>query len=342
MEGQGAELITGATGIVGTHLLLERTAAGVPVRALFRPASDRSIVERVFRHYRADADQLLARIHWVEGHLHDMDALEAAMEGVRHVYHTAAMVSFDPRDAKEMRRINVEGTANVVNAALAQGVERLCHVSSTAAIGEAPGVELRHEDLPWALDKDTSPYAVSKYEAELEIHRGLAEGLDAVMVNPCVILGPGLAGRSSMTLPERLRKGTSFYPTGSNAFVDARDVAACMVALMERGASGERYLLVGENRSYKDLFTAMSKAFGKPAPHRQLATWMLALAWRVERLRTLLTGGAALVTRSTVSSALERRSYCNEKVRALLGYRFRTMDEAVANVAAYLDKVSVG
>lgn len=215
-------------------------------------------------------------------------------------------------------------------------------MSSTAAIGQAPDNVPRTEAMPWALDKDTSAYAVSKYEAELEVQRGIAEGLDAVIVNPCVILGPGLSGRSSMTLAERLRKGTAFYPPGSNAFVDARDVAACMVALMERGGTGERYLLVGENVSYRTLFNAFTKAFGKPLPHRPLQAWMLGLAWRVERLRTALMGGRAMVTRDTVDSALMQRSYSNDKVRAVLGHRFRTVDEAVANVAAYLDKVSAG
>ncbi|MEO8587838.1 MAG: NAD-dependent epimerase/dehydratase family protein [Flavobacteriales bacterium] len=330
------DLVTGGTGIVGIHVLLERTTAGAPVRALFRKDADRSIVERVFRHYSPDADTLLARIEWVEGDLMDTGSLREAMSGVMHVYHAAALVSFDPRDAEELQNVNVKGTANVVNAGLDAGVNRLCHVSSTASIGKAPGEIERDEDLPWVRDKHVSDYAVSKYEAELEVQRGIAEGLDAVIVNPCIVLGPGLSGRSSMPMVERVARGTSFFPPGSNAVVDAGDVAACMVALMERGASGERYLLVGENVTYEYLFNELAQAFGKRAPWRRIQPWMLSLAWRVERMRSMVTRGRSLVTRNTAHSALITRAYSNKKITELLGYRFRSAREAVANVAGFM------
>ncbi|MBL7950645.1 MAG: NAD-dependent epimerase/dehydratase family protein [Flavobacteriales bacterium] len=328
-------LVTGATGIVGSHVLLECAARG-PVRALYRRGSDRSIVERIFRYYRSDADTLLTAVEWVQGDVLDVDALQAAMRGVRHVYHTAAVVSFAPGDADTMQRVNAGGTANVVNVALEQGIHRLCHVSSTAAIGDAAAGVMRHEDLPWSADKYTSVYSLSKYAAELEVQRGIAEGLDAVMVNPCVIIGPGQAGRSSMTLVERLQLGTRFFPPGSNAIVDARDVAQCMLAVMEQAPTGERYLLVGENLSYQRLFTLLAQAFGKEPPSKPLHPWMLNVAWRVERLRSLLTGSTPFITRDTAHSALTQRTYSSAKVEALLGHRSRTTEEAIANVAAFV------
>jgi dihydroflavonol-4-reductase len=328
------ELVTGSTGIVGTHLLLARTAAGATVRALVRPGADRRIVDRVFQHYRSDAADLLKRIDWSEGDLHDMPSLENAMAGVTHVYHAAALVSFDPRDDKALYHLNAQGTANVVNAALSSGVQRLCHVSSTAAIGKTPGIIERDETLPWAEDRNTSPYAASKYAAEMEVYRGIAEGLDAVIVNPCIILGPGQAGRSTMSLVERIQRGTSFYSTGSNAVVDARDVAACMVRLMNEGRTGERYLLVGENVSYRKLFAAIADAFGKPAPGRALPGWVLGLAWRAERLRTIF-GGRPFITRHTAHSAMLQRSFSNAKVRSALHFEFRQMKDSVANVARF-------
>ncbi|HOY27514.1 MAG TPA: NAD-dependent epimerase/dehydratase family protein [Flavobacteriales bacterium] len=329
-------LVTGATGIVGSHVLLECAARG-PVRALYRRGSDRSIVERVFRHYRADADVLLTAIEWVEADLLDVDGLWAAMHGVRQVYHTAAVVSFAPRDADLMHRVNVTGTANVVNAALENGIERLCHVSSTAAIGEeSPGIA-RTERSPWSADKRTSAYSRSKYAAEMEVYRGIAEGLDAILVNPCVIIGPGQEGRSSMTLVERLRKGTRFHPPGSNAVVDARDVAQGMLALMEKGATGERFLLVGENITYERLFTLLATAFGNPAPDVPLRPWMLELGWRVEALRSFITGSKPFITRATVHSALTSRSYSAAKAEDLLGQRFRNAEEAISNVAAFVN-----
>lgn len=328
-------LVTGATGIVGSHVLLECAARG-PVRALYRRGSDRSIVEKLRQHYHPDATSLLSAIEWVEADILDVVGLSAAMQGIRHVYHTAAVVSFSPADAAVMQEVNVTGTANVVNAALEAGVRRLCHVSSTAAIGDAADGVVRDESLPWNENGRISPYSASKYAAELEVQRGIAEGLDAVMVNPCVIIGPGPAGRSSMTLVERLRDGTRFYPPGSNAVVDARDVAQCMLALVERGATGERYLLVGENISYKRLFGLLSKAFQRPAPHILLRPWMLELGWRVERLRTLITGSTPFVTRDTAHSARSQRAYSSAKVESLLGHRFRTAQEAVANVVTFL------
>lgn len=327
------QLVTGGTGIVGAHLL-HRLAAQGPVRALRRAGSAIGVVERIFRHYGPDAAERLARIEWVPGDLHDMPALEDAMQGVRQVYHAAALVSFDPRDLRTLRHVNVQGTANVVNAALLSGVQRLCHVSSTAALGHAPTGAV-DEALPWAPGAHTSGYAWSKYEAELEVQRGIAEGLDAVLANPSVILGPGAAGRSSMSLAERLQRGTRFHPPGSNGFVDARDVADALITLMERGSTGERYLLVGSNLPYAELFKRYAEGFGHPPPDRAVAPWMLGLAWRVERLRTLLTGGRPLVTRHTVHSALAQRSYSNAKAQAL-GITFRPVQDSVDNVVRYL------
>lgn len=330
------DLVTGGTGLVGAHVLLELTAAGRSVRALHRPGSDRGIVERIFRHYRPEAAELFARIDWVEGDLVDVGALEAAMTGVVHVYHAAAVVSFDPRHATDLRRTNTEGTARVVDAALAAGVRRLCHVSSTAAIGRGKKDEPRDEEMPWTDVVGNSDYAISKYEAELEVYRGIAEGLDAVIVNPCVVIGPGAKGRSSMTLVERMRKGTRWVPPGSNAFVDARDVAACMRVLMEKGGTGERYLLVGENATYEQLFSVFANAFDQPRPTRRLMPWMLECAWRLERIRTFFSGRGALVTKATAHSALTRRSYSNAKVVGAIAHRFRPLEEMVGNVVAFV------
>lgn len=330
------DLVTGATGIVGTHLLFELAQRG-EVRAIYRKGTDRDSVGKVFRHYSPDASALLARVQWKEADITDMDALSDAMTGVTHVYHTAAVVSFDPKDRGAMGRVNVGGTANVVNAALAAGVKRICHVSSIAAIGRAPAGVERTEATPWEAEEHTSAYALSKYEAELEIYRGIAEGVEAVMVNPCIIIGPGVAGRSSMTLLERLRKGTRFYPPGTNAIVDARDVATCMVQLMEKGGDRERYILVGENLSYKRLFKLITKAFGKPEPNMALQPWMLGIGWRFERIRSLLTGSNPLITRATVASSLLRRSYSSAKVDKQLGHPFRTAEEAITNVVKYLE-----
>ena len=197
-------LVTGATGIVGSHVVLALCRAGHTVRALVRAGSDRRFVERLLGR-EPDGTALLARVRWCEGDVLDPVSLAAAMDGVRQVVHCAALVSFDPRDDEALLEVNVTGTAHVVNAALEAGVERLCHVSSIAALGTATDGAPVTEDTPWVEDEERSVYAVSKYAAELEVHRGVAEGLDAVLVNPSLIIGPGLPGRSSRTIADRLR-----------------------------------------------------------------------------------------------------------------------------------------
>lgn len=329
------DLVTGGTGIVGVHVINELLDRGRAVRVLHRPGSDRELVRRVFRHYHADGDARYHRIEWVEGDLLEQDSLIDAMRGVERVFHCAALVSFDPRDTKALFLHNITGTANVVNAMLANGVGRLGHVSSTATIGFRPDGSANDETVPFKSDRSASAYAISKHEAELEVQRGIAEGLHAVMVNPCVVIGPGPEGRSSITIMERMRKGSRFFPGGSNAVVDARDVATALVRLTDEGACGERHLLIGENISYRDLFTLIAKTAGKPAPTRSIAPWMLDLAWRVERLRTLF-GGRPLITKASARTASRQRVYDGSKASRSLNMAFRDAREAVENTERFL------
>ncbi|MFZ1658824.1 MAG: NAD-dependent epimerase/dehydratase family protein [Flavobacteriales bacterium] len=331
------DLVTGGTGIVGAHVLDALLAQGRSVRALLRKGSDPSIVQRILKHYHTDGAERFQRIQWVEGDLFEVDALRDAMHGVEHLYHCAALVSFDPRDRPAMMSVNAEGTANVVDAALETGVRRMCHVSSTATIGGGMDGSTGDETKPFVQNGSSSAYAISKAKAELEVHRGIAEGLDAVMVNPCVVLGPGIAGRSSMTMVESVRKGSRFFPGGSNAVVDARDVATAMTRLITEGASGERYLLIGEGISYRKLFTLIAQSAGKPAPTMPLPAWALELGWRVEAMRTVF-GGRPLITRNTARTASRIRLYDGSKAERLLGMKFRSAEEAVTNVAVFLGR----
>ncbi|MFN3874971.1 MAG: NAD-dependent epimerase/dehydratase family protein [Flavobacteriales bacterium] len=328
------DLVTGGTGIVGAHLLLELLRQGRSVRALRRRGSDTGLVRRVFRHYGQEA--LADRIEWAEGDLLDVVSLADGLQGSERVYHCAALVSFAGGKAGELFDANVTGTANVVNAALEAGSQRLCLVSSIAALGPSKGGGPLDEAAAWDDAAPASPYAISKHLAEMEAHRGMAEGLPCVIVNPGLVIGPGAEGRSSMALVNRLRQGTRWYTKGANGFVDARDVAACMVKAMERGAPGERYVLVGENASYRRLFELLCEAFGRPAPRLEARPWMLHLARRAEAIRGLLTGAEPLVTRQTVASALARRAYSSSKARERLGHQFLSLEESVANAAAFI------
>jgi nucleoside-diphosphate-sugar epimerase len=331
----GMDVVTGGTGIVGAHVLDALLEQGREVRALLRRGSDASIVLRILRHYHPDGNERFQRIQWMEGDLFGPDALREAFDGAEHLYHCAALVSFDPRDREALMRTNVAGTANVVDAALECGVKRLCHVSSTATIGGAFDGGTGSEEQAFVEETGSSAYAISKARAEMEVHRGIAEGLDAVMVNPCVVIGPGMPGRSSMTMVERVRKGTRFFPTGSNAVVDARDVATAMIRLITEGRTGERHLLIGENLPYRKLFTLIAQGNNKPAPSMALPPWTLELAWRAEALRTVF-GGRPMVTRITARTASRQRRYDGSKAEKLLGMRFRNAEEALANVTDFL------
>lgn len=335
------DLVTGGTGLLGAHVLLELRERGRSVRAIHR-GSGPDHVRRVFRSYRSgEGDALFEGIEWVRTDLLDAHGMSGAMTGIDTVYHCAAQVSFDPRDTRTLFAVNIGGTANVVNAALNAGVRTLVHTSSTGATGTAAPGRAVTEEMPFVRDRHASPYGISKYESELEVQRGVAEGLHAVIVNPSVILGRGDVSRSSLTILRRLERGSLFYPTGSMGFVDARDVAWCMVELAGKGANGERYILSGPDASYRELFTEICMAYGAPAPRYPAPAWALALAWRFERLRGALLGSRPLITRSTVRNGLSHRSYDASKVKAATGIAFRGLKEMVRNACAFRE-ASIG
>lgn len=305
------------------------------MRALRRAGSDTGIVERVLRHYHADGTERAARVQWVEADLFDPDGLREAMQGVEHVYHSAAAVSFAGRDKAWLLQTNIAGTANVVDAAMDAGVRRLLHLSSTATVTQGPDGGPATVERPFDENAKHSAYAFSKYGAELEVYRGIAEGLEAVMVNPCVVLGPGMPGRSTMTMVERFRKGGKFHPVGGNAVVDARDVARILLHLAAHGTVGERWLLIGEHISYKDLMTLLARSAGKPGPTQPLPPWVMELAWRADALRGLF-GGRAMITRHTAATASRVRRYAGGPAEQAFG-PFISAEEAVANVARFLE-----
>jgi dihydroflavonol-4-reductase len=325
-------LVTGGTGLVGSHLLQAIAMEGKTVRAIIRPSGETEMVRRVFRLYSQEPEKDFSRIEWVEANLMDIFSLEEAMEGVDDIYHCAALVSFLPGDHKKLIRQNTEGTANLVNAALEKNVRKLCHVSSIAALGRPESMsDLIDENLVWKTSKNNSVYAVSKYGAEREVWRGTAEGLDAVIVNPSIILG--VAGRrgGSSRIFNTVWEGLKFYPTGQNGFVDVRDVVKAMILLMESDIRNERFILNVDNIEYKKLFELISGALGKPAPSIRVSPALSRLAWRVEKLRAMITGVKPLITRETARTAVQQYRYSNEKIKKELGFEFRPIEETIGH-----------
>ncbi|MCH2228949.1 MAG: NAD-dependent epimerase/dehydratase family protein [Crocinitomicaceae bacterium] len=323
--------VTGGTGLLGTHLLVQLSTHKIPIRALYRSESKKNKVLGIFQHYLSEnAQQAYDKIEWVKGDILDLPSLKEHMQGARKVYHCAAMVSFHKSDFNNLLKINREGTENVVNIALTLNRCKLCYVSSTAAIGGLDG-EMTTEDSKWKNEPTTSGYSISKYSAEKEVWRAIEEGLDAVMVNPCVILGAGNWNESSLTIFRTLKKGVSFYPPGANAVVDARDVAEIMIKLTDSNITAQRYLCIGSNQSFQVLMAEIANQLNVKMPKKPVKRWMVEVA-------RILIGGLALftskkpsITKETVESLFGNKSYDASKIRKELDFTFRTLPEMVEN-----------
>ena len=312
-------LVTGGTGLLGSYLVHDLISSGKKVRAIKRITSDTSSIEKLFR------DTPLS-IEWVDGDVLDIFSLQEAMKDVTHVYHCAAVVCFNPSAFDDMMKINVEGTANVVNAALDTGVKKLCYVSSIAAIGRAKNGEAITEDTEWEPSGNNSVYAISKYAAECEVWRAIAEGLDAVIVNPSVIIAArGISGK----MFEQVQKGLKFYTEGVNGFVDVRDVAKAMLRLMDSEIKNERFILNAENCSYRNVFAEIADNMGKPRGTMKANPFLAEIAWRVEALRSLLTGSKPLITKETARTANKKYFYSSEKIKKATAMEFIPVKQSV-------------
>ncbi len=329
--------VTGGTGLVGAHLLAELVLENRPIRASRRSNSNLDRVRRLFLQLGRTEAQFQA-IEWVELDLLDGPKMFDQLKGVEEVYHCAAMVSFDSGDAKKMVQINISGTANVVNAALENKVRKFCHVSSTAALGPAPNGLPVTEKTKWKTSKRTSNYSISKHFAEREVWRGAEEGLSVVVVNPCIVIGPGNWGSSSAQLFQTLWEGMKFFPSGANAFVDVRDVVEAMQRLMKSDIENERFLVTGENLSYKQVFDWIAESLNVPAPSIAASRWMLSIAWRWEWLQEKLTGKMAKITRENAHSAQQVRAFSNHKAKEVLSMEFRPVRAAIKLTANYFKK----
>ena len=322
-------LVTGATGLLGSHVLYQLLQSGNKVRATYRSEGKRKKVSHIFSYYTDKPEELLQGVSWIKADLVDVSEVEDVMEGVSQVYHCAALVSFDDRDDKALMETNPKVTANIVNTALDFKVGKLVYVSSVAALGRATQGKPIDEKAQWVESANNSVYAKSKYLAELEVWRGVEEGLDAVIVNPSIILGPGEWESGSAAVFHTIGKGFKFYTKGVNAYVDARDVAEVMLKLMKSDISSERFVIVGENVSYKDLFKAIADEMGVPAPNIYAKPWMGNIVWRLEKVKSIIFGGKPVITKATARTAHQHNYYDNQKVRKALDFEFRPLDTTI-------------
>ncbi len=326
--------ITGGTGLLGAHLLYHLVSKGEPVRALKRKGSSLKTAQDIFEFYSADKT-LFSKVEWVDGDVLDIPSLQEAMQGCDYVYHCAAKVSFAKRDKEQMFKINIEGTHNVVNMALKLNIKKLCHVSSTAALGDSAENGKITEEKLWEDKEGRSNYAFSKKFSEMEVWRGIEEGLNAVIVNPSVIIGPGNEEKSSASLFNKVKKGLKFYTHGVNGFVDARDVTEIMVRLMKSDIHSERFLAISENISFKELFENIAYHLKLPAPSREAKRWMAEIIWRVDALRCFLFRAQPFITKENAQSAYRKAYYSNEKAKERLGFEYRSVRKSVEDAAAF-------
>ncbi|MBL7928599.1 MAG: NAD-dependent epimerase/dehydratase family protein [Bacteroidia bacterium] len=323
-------LVTGGTGLVGSHLLLQLAKQEENIRALIRKSSSMRNVKLLFE---KEAD-LFERIEWMEGDILDVSSLTDAMQGIEKVYHCAAMISFVPKDRVKMLEINRNGTANVINLCLEMGVKKLCYASSVAAINRINESELITESTAWEENAGNSNYAVSKQAAEREVWRGIAEGLKAVMVNPGIIIGPGSWNSGSGKLFSSVWEGLKFYSEGMSGFVSADDVARAMIALMESEIDAERFIVVSENLTYREVLFQIADSLGKKRPSLKANKFLSEAAWRLAALASVFSGKTPLITRETAASGLCKVKYSNEKIRKATGMEFEKIQPVIEHTAS--------
>jgi len=313
-------LVTGGTGFLGAYVLRTLVERGYPVRAIRRNDRQPAYI----------SPSILEKVEWVSGDILDPLGLEEAMENVDAVVHAAGKVSFADRDKQELFKINIEGTANVVNMAIAQNIRRFVHVSSVAALGRTKKEEKVTEEKKWESNKGQTTYGISKFHGELEVWRGIGEGLPAVIVNPSTILGFGDWNASSCALFKNIYKGFPWYSNGINGFVDVVDVAGAIIALLESDISGQRYILNGDNWSFRQLFNTIAAEFGKKQPHREATPFLGGIAWRMEKIKSLFSGQHPLLTRESSRVAQSKTLFDNNKIlQQLPGFRFRSLEETI-------------
>ena len=323
--------ITGANGLVGSFIAKRLMDEGLPVAAIIRATSTLDLLDGYTEKIiRREADVL------------DVPALTESLHRVSTVIHAAGLISFNPRQTRKMFDVNVEGTRNVVNACLALGIPRLIHISSVSALGRVKGVPTLDEESKWMPSALNSDYAESKYLAELEVYRGMEEGLDVALVNPSVVLAPTDWEKSSSQLFRYAWEEKSFYTDGSLNYVDVRDLAEMVFRIYSSNPRGQKFIASAGAISFKDFFDLVGKRFNKRPPSIKVNRAVATLAATLQGIRSRLTGTEPMITRHSVRMASETFIYNHQKAIDVLGIDFHPLDETLDWCCAhYVRKVTI-
>lgn len=327
-------LVTGGTGFLGAYIIKNLVEKNIPVRAMRRSTKLPFFIP----------EEILNKVEWVEGDVLDVVSLGEAMKGVTSVIHAAAIVSFSKHNRKEMYSVNVDGTANVVNAALENNVQRLVHVSSIAALGRTTTTETISEQKKWEDNKNNTHYAISKHHAEMQVWRAFAEGLEGVIINPSTILGYGDWHQSSCAIFRNAYKNFPWYTKGVNGFVGVEDVAEAAVQLLLSNINQKRLIVNANNWPFQKLFNCIADGFGKKHPHREATKAMGEIAWRLESFKSFVTGKKPLLTKETAKVAHSKTSFDNSALlKVLPQFQFTPLEIVIKNACEkYLQSLQKG
>ena len=314
-------LVTGATGLVGSHLVLHLLEQGQMVKALFRNEDGKIKVKTVFEYYKKQ--ELFDQINWCQADILDISSLEIAFRDIDYVYHCAALISFDPKDEENLRKINIEGTQNVISFCIDSKIKKLCYISSIAALGDLASYEtIVTEACEWNPEIQHSDYAISKYGAEMEVWRAQQEGLDVVVVNPGVILGPLFWTEGSGEIYNKVKNGLPFFTKGSTGFVCVEDVAKSIFLLMQSTIVNEKFILISENKTYQDIVFAIAEMLQVKKPKLYAGKFLTSFAWRIDWFFSVFFGKKRILTNDLANSLHSKDTYCNKKIANQLDYKF--------------------
>ena len=317
--------VTGGTGLVGAHVLLKLSKDFKEFKALKRESSSLDVCRNIFTYY--NAEDSFDNINWVDGDLNDIASLEDGIQECDFLLHCAGIVSFSSSDIEILKKVNIEGTANIMNVALSSGIKKVGFVSSIATLGN--NSNLIDENCHFKVTSKTSNYALSKYFAEQEVWRASAEGLDVVIINPSVILGPGDWTKGSSKVFEKIYNGLKFYTEGSTGYVDVLDVATSLIMLLFSDVKNERFIVNGANLKYRDCFNRIALALGKPKATIKVTPFLKEIAWRIELVKSFFFNSKPLLTKETANNAMTKRSFSTAKIHKFIRFEFTYIDDTI-------------
>ena len=325
-------LVTGGTGLVGAHLTLHLIENGENVRAIYRNLESIQKTKNLFSLYQKEA--LFEKIDWIQADIIDVPSLELAFESVDYVYHCAALISFDPKDEDALRKTNIEGTANIVNFCIAKAVKKLCFVSTIAALGDLKENEkIITEESEWNPEKPHSDYAISKYGAEMEIWRGQQEGLESVIINPGVIIGPGFWEQGSGKLFKSVANGLSFYTKGITGFIAVPDVVQIAVKLMKSKHSNDRFTLIAENITFRELLDTIADSLNVKRPSLHASPLLVNVTYRIDWFISNVFGLKRRLDLATAKASCSKKWYSNEKIKNALPTQFLDIHQYIKQIS---------